>query len=82
MDIKVNMDGATNDAPDMIGHDGIFRNYRGLCKGYFAKPLDIHHAFEVELMDVFAAIEFFGQFNWGVLRFECISTILLIYSFQ
>lgn len=82
MEIKVNINGATNGAPDVIGHDGTFRNYRGLCKGCFAKPLDIHHAFEVELMDVFAAIEFFGQFNWGVLWFESISTILLIYSFQ
>ena len=61
--IKVNMDEAANGSPGIAGCGGIFRTYRGFCKGCFAKPLRVLYAFEVKLWGVITAVKYSIRFH-------------------
>ncbi|GMN67783.1 hypothetical protein TIFTF001_036843 [Ficus carica] len=75
--IKINTNGAANGSPGMAGCRGIFRTYRGFCKGCFSKPLGIMHAFKAELLGVITALEYTQQFNWCRLWFESDSSYVV-----
>lgn len=75
--IKINMDSAANESPDMTGCGGIFTTYKGFCKRCFSKPLGIMYAFEAELLGVITVVEFAQQFNWSRSWFECDSTYVV-----
>lgn len=50
---------------------GIFKTYRGFCKGCFAKPLGILYGYEAELTRVITAVHYAQKYDWDCLWFEC-----------
>lgn len=67
--IKISMDGSPNGSLGMAGCGGIFRTYRGFCKGCFVHPVCIAFALEVEFMGTISAIEYAKIYSWDKLWF-------------
>ncbi|KAK3183818.1 hypothetical protein Dsin_031104 [Dipteronia sinensis] len=62
--LKVNTDGAAFGSPGLAGCAGFFCTCRGFVKGYFAIPLGVCFAFEVELAAVVHAVDYAWTFGW------------------
>ena len=61
----------------MAGCGGIFRTYRGFCKGYFSRPLGIMNTYEVEFLGIITTSEIAQQFKWSNLWLKCDSTYVV-----
>lgn len=59
--IKVDVGGATNGSLGPAGSGGIFKTYRGFCKGCFSIP--IAFTYEAEFLTAINAILFASQYG-------------------
>lgn len=73
--IKVNTDRVAQGTL-AIGCGGLFRNCRAFIKGFFAKPLPIRFAFEMEIHVIIAANDHAWKKEWHLLWIEADLSIL------